>query len=70
MMAVLFQWEPLCILQGRSCSGGLFWVFFWAVAKEYLARGAKTAMPDSKHHANIVQPDPVTIHNSKTKIAE
>jgi len=28
------QWEPLCFLQGRSCSGGLFWLLFWAVAKE------------------------------------
>ena len=46
MMAVLNRWEPLCFLQGRSGRGGLFWVLFWAVAKEYLARGARTAMPN------------------------
>ena len=34
MIAVLTQWVPLCLLQGRSCSGGLFWLLFWAVAKE------------------------------------
>ncbi|MBT8118826.1 MAG: hypothetical protein KJN89_03825 [Gammaproteobacteria bacterium] len=32
--------------QGRSLRGGLFWVLFWAVAKEYLARGASTARPE------------------------
>jgi hypothetical protein len=45
MMTVLNRWGPLCFLQGRSGRGGLFWVLFWAVAKEYLARGARTARP-------------------------
>jgi len=31
---------------------GLFWVLFWAVAKECLARGARTAMP---HPAKVVK---------------
>ena len=34
MMVVLSRWVSLCFLQGRSCSGGLFWLLFWAVAKE------------------------------------
>jgi len=45
MITVLAKWEPLCFSQGRSCCGGLFWVLFVAVDKEYLACGAKTAMP-------------------------
>ena len=55
MMAVLNRWEPLCFLQGRSGRGGLFWVLFWAVAKEYLARGANTAMPNKKHQVNAIK---------------
>ena len=31
---------------GRSLRGGLFWVLFWAVAKEYLALDASTARPE------------------------
>jgi hypothetical protein len=48
MIILLSQWEPLCLLQGRSLRGGLFWVLFWAVAKKCLARGARTAMPNEK----------------------
>ena len=49
MMTALNRWGPLCFLQGRRGRGGLFWVLFWAVAKEYLARGARTAMPSKKN---------------------
>ena len=41
-------------LQGRSLRGGLFWVLFWAVAKEYLARGANTAMPNEITTVNAI----------------
>ena len=34
MITATFQWEPLCLLQGRSCSGGFFWLLFLAVEKE------------------------------------
>jgi hypothetical protein len=44
MLTMPFRWAPL-LLKGRSLRGGLFWVLFWAVAKEYLARGARTAKP-------------------------
>ena len=52
MMPALSRWVSLCFLQGRSCSGGLFWVLFWAVAKVYLARGANTAMPNKNTTVN------------------
>ncbi|NOQ89641.1 MAG: hypothetical protein GQ549_01705 [Gammaproteobacteria bacterium] len=45
MIMALDKWVPL-FFKGRSCSGGLFWLLFWAVAKESLARGANTAMPN------------------------
>ena len=32
------------VFQGRRRSGGLFWVLFWAVAKKYLASGARPAI--------------------------
>ena len=35
----------------------LVWVLFWAVAKEYLARGARTAMPNQIKVINIIQPE-------------
>ena len=44
------------VFQGRSCSGGLFWVFFWAVAKEYLACGARPAKPNKTPTINIARP--------------
>jgi hypothetical protein len=53
MIMVLSQWEPLCFFQGCSYSGGLFWVLFWAVAKECLACGARTAMPNEITTVNI-----------------
>jgi hypothetical protein len=65
MMAVLNRWEPLCFLQGRSGRGGLFWVLFWAVAKEYLARGARTAMPNEITTVNAIHQT-----QEKTKIVE
>jgi hypothetical protein len=34
----------------------LVWVLFWAVAKEYLARRATTAMPNKKHQVNAKHP--------------
>ena len=47
-----------CLLRGASRSGGLFWVLFWAVAKEYLARGAKTAMSNQFKVVNVILPSP------------
>ena len=38
MITVLTKWEPLCFLQGRSRSGGPFWLLFAAAGKESLAR--------------------------------
>ncbi len=38
--------------------GGFFWVLFLAVEKEYLARGAKTAMPNKSTPVNIKQRKP------------
>ncbi len=38
MITVLPKWEPLCFLQGRSRSGGPFWLLFAAAGKELLAR--------------------------------
>ena len=38
MRTVLPKWEPLCFLQGRSRSGGPFWLLFVAADKESLAR--------------------------------
>ena len=38
MITVLSKWEPPCLLWGRSCSGGPFWLLFAAAGKESLAR--------------------------------
>jgi hypothetical protein len=59
MIMPLAKWEPLP-LKGRNCSGGLFWVLFWAAAKEYLASGARPA----KFNDNEIEND---LHNHTTK---
>ena len=66
MMTVLNRWGPLCFLQGRRGRGGLFWVLFWAVAKEYLARGARTARPNEKTQVTAKH----LTNESKVKIYE
>ena len=66
MITVLSRWAPLCFLQGRRGRGGLFWVLFWAVAKEYLARGARTAMPNEKTQVTAKH----LTNESKVKIYE
>ncbi len=43
------------LFSGQVMRGGLFWVLFWAVAKEYLARGARPAMPNKSTPTNISQ---------------
>ncbi len=45
------------LFSGQVMRGGLFWVLFWAVAKEYLARGARTAMPKTSTILEIKQRD-------------
>jgi len=44
MMVQWTYWEPLCFLQGRKHSDGLFWLLFWAVAKESLAIKGETSL--------------------------
>ena len=44
---------PRVLFSGQTDRDGLFWVLFWAVAKEYLARGANTAKPNKKIIVNI-----------------
>ena len=42
------------LFSGQTNKGGLFWVLFWAVAKEYLASGARPAMPENKSAVNAI----------------
>jgi hypothetical protein len=53
------------LVSGKTDRDGLFWVLFWAVAKKYLARGARTAMPNKMSPVNTNQQVA-----KKTKITE
>jgi len=39
---------PRMLFSGQMIRGGLFWILFWAVAKEYLASGARPAIYQDK----------------------
>ena len=52
MIMVLSKWEPLCFLQGRSRSGGPFWLLFAAAGKESLARQWAKPQEQSKIAVN------------------
>ena len=55
-VAAFYKTRPVFCPSGQPSNGcsillhaKLVWVLFWAVAKEYLARGAKTARPNKKN---------------------
>jgi len=47
MITGRFGGNPCVKHRGAVIRGGLFWFLFLAVVKEELARGAKTAMPET-----------------------
>ena len=53
MITVLVKWEPLCFLQGRSCSGGTLLVtFLLLLTEKWLAVRAKSQTQVNKQNQN------------------
>ena len=43
------------LVSGQTDWDGLIWVLFWAAAKKYLARGARTAKPNEMNKVDANQ---------------
>ena len=67
MITVLPKWGPLCFLQGRSRSGGLFWLLFAAAGKESLARQWAKPQEQFKIAVNAKKQQQDETYNAKVK---